>query len=345
MTDIPIIGITMGDPAGVGPEVVLKALQRPRVQSAARYVVIGDQTVLDRAASSMNLKVDLETIREPDQIDDARSGYLLQQPPILRANFPTACIDPQCGRAALNYINCAVDLALHGRVDAIATAPINKAALQAAGSPFIGHTELLAARCQSDDIAMMLVTPGRAQQPQWLRVTHATTHIPLKDVALTLSIERILKTVEVTVKGLELMGIEAPRLALAAFNPHASDEGLMGDEEARILIPAVELALERGHALHGPIPADTVFLRALNGEYDAVVTLYHDQGHIPVKTHGFERAVNVTLGLPIIRTSVDHGTAFDIAWRGLANEASMVEAIVLAAQISMNRKTRSKHAA
>lgn len=331
----PLIAITMGDPAGVGPEVVVKALHNPRVQSAALLLVIGNRKVLERAASILDMDLDLETIMTAADIDRTRKqAYLLEQPPHPLEDFPIGCIDATCGQAAVNYILSAVDLASHGEVDAIATAPINKASLQVAGIPYRGHTELLADKTQTEDVAMMLVTPGRTEPAQWLRVTHATTHIPLVDVAPALTIESILRTVSLTVEGLGQLGLATPRLALAALNPHASDEGLMGDEEALILAPAAEAANQLGFNLEGPSPADTIFLRAIQGEFDAVIALYHDQGHIPIKTHGFERAVNVTLGLPIIRTSVDHGTAFDIAWKGIAREDSLVEAILLAAQMT-----------
>jgi 4-hydroxythreonine-4-phosphate dehydrogenase len=340
----PIIAITMGDPAGVGPEVVVKALNHGRVQSRANCLIIGNQAVLEKAAAASKVGLDLAVIDEIGQMDPSSARiHLLEQPP--SGDFPVGTVDARCGQAAVNYILRAVDLALTGIVHAVATAPINKAALHAAGIPFKGHTELLADRTGSRDVAMMLVTPGRGDEPQWLRVTHATTHIPLRDVAAALSVDRILKTVELTQTGLSGLGIKSPRMALAAFNPHASDSGLMGDEESRVLVPAVTQAKRKGYDLAGPIPADTVFLRAAGGEFDAVIALYHDQGHIPIKTHGFERAVNITLGLPIIRTSVDHGTAFDIAWKNLADEASMVEAIILAADMSGDLSSRREHVA
>ena len=331
----PLIAITMGDPAGVGPEVVIKAMRHSRVQSAAIPLVIGNRNVLERAASILNIALELETIEAPAEIDRTlEQVYLLEPDPSPEEDFPIGCIDASCGQAAVTYILSAVDLTKSGDVDAIATAPINKASLQAAGIPYRGHTELLADKTQSKDVAMMLVTPGHSEPAQWLRVIHATTHIPLCDVARSLTIEGVLRTVSISVEGLSKLGLHTPRLALAALNPHASDEGLMGDEEAEILLPAVDAAQQLGLNLQGPIPADTVFLRAIQGEFDAVIALYHDQGHIPIKTHGFERAVNVTLGLPIIRTSVDHGTAFDIAWKGIAVEDSMVEAILLAAEMA-----------
>jgi 4-hydroxythreonine-4-phosphate dehydrogenase len=225
-----------------------------------------------------------------------------------------------------------------GQVDAIATGPINKAALKAAGVPFVGHTELLAALTGEERVTTMLATTGRRAEPvEALRVVHVTRHVPLAEVAKHITKARVLETIRLTDVGLKQMGIATPRLAVAALNPHGGDDGLMGCEELDAIGPAVEAAQAEGIDVHGPIPADSVFFRAIRGEFDAVIAMYHDQGHIPIKTHGFERSVTVTLGLPIVRTSVDHGTAFDIAWQGVAHEESMVEAICLAAQLVSGR--------
>jgi 4-hydroxythreonine-4-phosphate dehydrogenase len=231
------------------------------------------------------------------------------------------------GRASVEYVEKAVELVQAGRADAITTGPINKAALKAAGVPYIGHTELLAALTGEERVTTMLATPG-------LRVIHVTRHVGLAEVASHITRERVLETILLTDLGLKQMGMESPRLAVAALNPHGGDEGLMGCEEIDAIGPAVEAAQAEGIDAQGPIPADSVFFRAIRGEFDAVVAMYHDQGHIPIKTHGFERSVTVTLGLPIVRTSVDHGTAFDIAWQGVADEESMVEALCLAAQMA-----------
>jgi 4-hydroxythreonine-4-phosphate dehydrogenase len=233
------------------------------------------------------------------------------------------------------YVEAAAELALEGQVDALATGPINKAALRAAGIPYIGHTELLTTMVgdgstAAESVTTMLATPG-------LRVVHVTRHIPLSEVASQVTRERVLDTIRVTHRGLESMGVPGPRLAVAALNPHGGDEGLIGTEEIEQIGPAVEAAREEGIDARGPIPADSVFFRAIGGAFDAVVTMYHDQGHIPIKTHDFARSVTVTLGLPIVRTSVDHGTAFDIAWQGRADETSMLEAIRLAAQLAQRQ--------
>jgi 4-hydroxythreonine-4-phosphate dehydrogenase len=234
------------------------------------------------------------------------------------------------GRASVDYIEKAVELAQAGQADAIATGPINKAALKAAGVPFIGHTELLASLTGEERVTTMLATPG-------LRVVHVTRHVSLAEVAKHITKENVLETTRLTDVGLKQMGISAPRLAVAALNPHGGDDGLMGREELDAIGPAVEAARAEGIDAYGPIPADSVFFRAIRGGFDAVIAMYHDQGHIPIKTHGFERSVTVTLGLPIVRTSVDHGTAFDIAWQGVAHEESMVEAICLAAQLAAGK--------
>jgi 4-hydroxythreonine-4-phosphate dehydrogenase len=208
------------------------------------------------------------------------------------------------------------------------TGPINKAAIQAAGVHHIGHTEYLAELTGADRVTTMLSTPG-------LSVVHVTRHLALKEVAAHITQESVLTTIQLTDAGLRQMGITRPRLAVAALNPHGGDAGLMGQEEIQAIEPAIEIAQDMGIDARGPIPADSVFFRAIRGEFDVVVAMYHDQGHIPIKTHGFERSVTVTLGLPIVRTSVDHGTAFDIAWQGIASEDSMVEAIQLAARLTL----------
>jgi 4-hydroxythreonine-4-phosphate dehydrogenase len=235
-------------------------------------------------------------------------------------------ISPDAGRASVAYIERAVALCRDGLADAIATGPINKAALKEAGVPYIGHTELLADLLDEPDVTTMLATEG-------LRVVHVTRHVPLEEVAGLITRERVLDTIRLTDEGLKQMGFREPRIAVAALNPHGGDEGLMGRQELDAIGPAVEEARAEGIDADGPIPADSVFFRAIRGEFDVVVAMFHDQGHIPIKTHGFERSITVTLGLPVVRTSVDHGTAFDIAWQGVASEESMVEAICLAAQL------------
>jgi 4-hydroxythreonine-4-phosphate dehydrogenase len=329
MSERPIIAITMGDPAGVGPEVLAKALARQEIWDCCRPLAVGDAGVLAQAVASVNVPLALHTVTDvaaarfdpnaPD-VFDLRSVDL--------AAFQPATVSATAGRAAVTYIEQATELALSEQVAAIATGPINKAALQAAGCPHIGHTEMLAELTDAGQVTTMLATPG-------LRVVHVTRHVPLAKVAAHITRERVLNTIRLTDAGLRVMGPLGlqPRLAVAALNPHGGDKGLLGREEIEEIGPAVEAARAEGLDAHGPIPADSVFFRAIRGEFDVVVAMYHDQGHIPIKTHGFEHSVTVTLGLPIVRTSVDHGTAFDIAWQGRASEESMVEAIRLAARL------------
>lgn len=291
MTELPRIGITAGDPAGIGPEVAKKASADPRVLEVCTPVIYGPVSDDDLAA------------------------------------FARGRMSAEAGRAAYDAIVQAVQDARKGTIAAVATAPINKEALKAAGLPWPGHTELLAHLTGARRVAMMFYT-------ETLRVVLATVHIPLRDVPAALTRARLEETIELAAAELPRFGIATPRLALAGLNPHAGEHGLMGAEEEEALAPAVSACRSRGIEIEGPYPADTVFVRAARGDFDAVIACYHDQGLIPVKLLAFGRAVNVTLGLPIIRTSVDHGTAFDIAGRGVADPSSLVEAVRLAARLA-----------
>jgi 4-hydroxythreonine-4-phosphate dehydrogenase len=327
MTERPIIAITMGDPAGVGPEVTVKALAREEVWGCCRPLVVGDVGVLDRAAALVGASLAPRAITDVAQARfEPAAPDVYDLGDVDLSGLQPATVSATAGRAAVAYVEQAMGLALGGQVDAIATGPINKAALGAAGCPHIGHTELLAELTGAERVTTMLATPG-------LRVVHVTRHLPLREVAAHVTRARVLETVRLTDAGLRAMGVPQPRLAVAALNPHGGDGGLIGREEIEEIGPAVAAARAQGIDAYGPIPADAVFFRAIRGEFDVVVAMYHDQGHIPIKTHGFERSVTVTLGLPIVRTSVDHGTAFDIAWQGIAHEESMVEAILLAARL------------
>ena len=322
----PIIAITIGDPAGIGPEVTAKALGHDEVWACCRPLVVGDAGVMRRAAALVGCPAGLHAVSDPTE-----ARYDPAAPDVLDLANVDAAVQPgvvsaAAGRASAAYIERAVELARRGQVAAIATGPINKAALKAARIPYIGHTEMIAELLDSPPVTTMLATEG-------LRVVHVTRHVALADVAKAITRENVLATVRLTDAGLRQMGIAQPRIAVAALNPHGGDEGLMGREEIVAIGPAVEEARAEGIAATGPIPADSVFFRAIRGEFDVVVAMFHDQGHIPIKTHGFERSITVTLGLPIIRTSVDHGTAFDIAWKGVASAESMVAAIRLAAEL------------
>ncbi len=336
MKERPIVAITMGDPAGIGPEVAAKALTGHDVVAQCRLLLVGDANVMQRALKLVYSPMTLHPIGEvtaarfePDACD------VLDLDNVDLATLQAGVATAAAGQASVDYVKRAAELALQGRVGAIATGPINKAALRAAGVPYIGHTELLTALVgdglTETDVTTMLATPG-------LRVVHVTRHVPLAEVAAQITQERVLNTIRVTHRGLEQMGVAQPRLAVAALNPHGGDEGLIGREEIEQIGPAVEATRAEGVDVRGPIPADSVFFRAIGGEFDAVVAMYHDQGHIPIKTHDFARSVTVTLGLPIVRTSVDHGTAFDIAWQGEADETSMAEAIRLASRLAQRRR-------
>ncbi len=323
----PIIAITIGDPAGVGPEVTARALAHAEIWEVCRPLVVGDAEILNRAAALVGVP-EARPIAEPNEaVYDPVAPEILDVGQMRADALEPGVVSPVCGRAAVAYIEQAVALTRVGQADAICTGPINKAALKAAGIDYIGHTELLAALLGEQRVTTMLATTG-------LRVVHVTRHVPLARVAALITQENVLETIQLTDVGLKQMGIRQPRIAVAALNPHGGDEGLMGREEIEAIGPAIQVAQAQGIAASGPIPADSVFFRAIRGEFDVVVAMYHDQGHIPIKTHGFERSVTVTLGLPVVRTSVDHGTAFDIAWKGIASEESMVEALLLAAQLA-----------
>ena len=321
------LAVTMGDPRGVGPELILKVLQQPDPSGGgASLVIVGCGAVLEHAAAALGRPCDL-----PPALD--LPGATAPISLLDLDNFPPDRLeprrpDPLGGQASLDYIHEAVRLALDGRVDGIVTGPISKEAIAAAGSPFPGHTELLAHLTGAEQAVMLLVAGP-------LRVALVTTHVALRDVAEALSAEAIVRVARVLDAGLRrFFGLAGPRLALCALNPHAGDGGRFGDEEERVLRPALAAAREVGVELAGPEPADSAFLKASAGRYDAVLALYHDQGMIPVKLAGLDRVVNVTLGLPVVRTSVGHGTAYDIAGTGRASEGSLVEAIRLGARMA-----------
>jgi 4-hydroxythreonine-4-phosphate dehydrogenase len=323
----PVLAITMGDPAGVGPEIIAKALTRDEVWDLCQPLVVGDADVMSEAAQLTRAPLEVRTAASAaEALFDRAALTMLDLQQLNASDLKRGEVSAAAGRAAASYIERAVALALAGQVAGIVTCPINKAAFQAAGVPYIGHTEMLADLTGEDRVVTMLATTG-------LRVIHVTRHIPLRQVAQHVTRGRVLETIRLADSGLKSLGIAEPRVAVAALNPHGGDDGLVGREEIDEIAPAVHGARAEGIDASGPIPADSVFFRAIRGEFDAVVAMYHDQGHIPIKTHGFERSVTVTLGLPITRTSVDHGTAFDIAWTGVAHDESLVEAIRLASDM------------
>jgi 4-hydroxythreonine-4-phosphate dehydrogenase len=324
----PTIAITMGDAAGIGPEVVMKALSDVEIRSLCRPLVIGDLRALEAARRIAGVGPLLRAVSEDSQPGSEPSTVdILDLNNCNPADVPWAQISSLAGGAAVEAVERATELALSGRVAAIVTAPLNKAAMQAAGYDYIGHTEILADLCHTPRVTTMLATGS-------LRVVHATRHVPLAKVASLIAKERVLETITLTHEGMRGWGMKRPRIGVAALNPHGGESGLLGREEIEEIGPAVQEARASGILAQGPVPADSIFFQAIRGAYDAVVAMYHDQGHIPIKTHGFEASVTVTLGLPLVRTSVDHGTAFDIAGRGVADPTSMKEAIRLAVQLA-----------
>jgi 4-hydroxythreonine-4-phosphate dehydrogenase len=331
----PIVGITMGDPSGIGPEIVAKALREGDVYEICRPLVIGDAGTM-RAASG--IVPGAPQTRSVESVGEAefRHGTMdvLDLRNVDMGTLRRGAVDRRSGRAAVEYVTRAIELAVRGDIDAIATAPLNKEAMNLAGFRYHGHTELLAEATGTRDYAMMLVAGE-------LRVVHVTTHVALREVSDLIKKDRVKSVIMLTDRALRSLGMKKPAIAVAGLNPHAGEGGLFGSEEIEEIGPAVEECRSTGISVEGPFPPDTVFLKGKRGEFDAVVAMYHDQGHIPVKTLGFEEGVNVTIGLPIIRTSVDHGTAFDIAWKGKADPRSMVEAIKMAAHLATAKSSKS----
>ena len=323
----PRIGITMGDPAGIGPEVVLKAVTEPEVLAACVPVIVGDAQHLAHTARTLELTCGYEIVRRGEPLPEDADAPVIYHLDNVGVSVEPGVESAVAGRAAAEYIEAAVGLCASGAVDAISTAPINKRALFLGGYSFPGHTEFLAHLTGTSECAMAFVASN-------LRIVLISTHVPLAEAIRLVEKDRIVRVVRLTNRELKRWGIERPRIALAALNPHGAEGGLFGVEEAAEIQPAVEACRAEGLDVSGPHSADTVFLRASRGEFDAVISCYHDQAMIPVKCLSFGEAVNVTLGLPFIRTSVDHGTAFDIAGRGVAEHSSMVAAIKLAAQLA-----------
>jgi 4-hydroxythreonine-4-phosphate dehydrogenase len=315
MGELPRVAITMGDPAGVGPELCLRLLRDDRVRAVCEPVVVGDLGVLNRVATQL------------DWPPPATAG-VIDRGAIDASSVRPGAVSAPCGQAAYEYVTFAIDAALAGRFDAIATGPLNKEALHAAAIPFPGHTEILASRTGAPRHCMMLTSEA-------ITCSLVTVHVGYAAVPPLLTIESIRDTIELTAAAMRRIRGRAPRLLVCGLNPHAGEHGLFGaGEEERIIAPAIEAARAAGIDVSGPLPPDTAFLPKYRANCDAYVCMYHDQGLIPLKALAFEEAVNVTLGLPIVRTSVDHGTAFDIAWKGVADVSSFVQAVKLAAKLA-----------
>lgn len=330
----PVIGITMGDGAGVGPEIILKSLNNREIYDLCDPLVIGDSKILERAKSYVNSDLEIRTVTE-DQLGQLAyefgSVYCLDLD-LLSADLPLGQVSAEAGHAAFEYLAKAIDLAKKQQIDAICTAPLNKEALHKGGHQYPGHTEILADLTDTSEFSMMLSAPN-------LKVIHVTTHVGLIDAVKMINPERVYRVIQLAHETLTKSGIENPRIAVCGINPHAGENGLFGyGEEEEKVVPGVKKAQEEGINVVGPLPADTLFFRTVRGDFDIVVAMYHDQGHGPVKVLGLDAGVNITVGLPIIRTSVDHGTAFDIAGKGIVEEKSMMEAIRQAVELAPKRK-------
>ena len=337
MSDLPLLGITLGDPAGIGPEVTLKALQHTDIYAWCNPFIIGDMRILQRAAQS-NLPdlgdlagLTLITAPSRQQIASPSQIHVLDLANADPSQCPIGAVSAAAGKAAVEYAFKGCDLALAGEIDGIVTAPLNKAAMHAAGFTYPGHTELLAERTGADKVTMLLVGPQ-------LRVVHISMHVGLEEAIRRVTTQRVSEVIDLAQQACQSLGIAQPRIAVAGLNPHASEGGLFGNQEAQQVLPAIQAARARGLNVSDPQPPDTVFLRAVKGAFDIVIAMYHDQGHIPMKLLAFDSGVNVSIGLPIIRTSVDHGTAFDIVGQGRASENSMIEALRVAAQMAVARR-------
>jgi 4-hydroxythreonine-4-phosphate dehydrogenase len=336
----PLLAITMGDPAGIGPEVIVGAWPETGVQERVRPLVIGHPAILRRAAKLLRSDAEVVEIESRESLERPAANARLI--PCLRVwsdevlDVPPGRVDARAGEAAYQAVQVATELALKEQVDAIITAPLSKAALHAAGRRYPGHTELLAELCGVSDFAMMLyLPPGTAARSEHgLGVAHVTLHQSLRSVFADLTPVAIVVKCRLADGVMRRLGVARPRLAVCALNPHAGEEGLFGDEERTIIAPAVAEARRAGLDVTGPLPTDTLMVAARDGQFDAVVAMYHDQGHIALKLLGMHAAVNITLGLPIVRTSVAHGTAFDRAWQGTANHEGMIAAMLTAGQLA-----------
>lgn len=331
---LPCIAVTMGDPAGVGPEICLRLLAEPEIAQVCVPVVFGDAGVLARVAKETGLPFNAPLIQPKDW---AEASKQVSVPSVLDWQLVKAeAVSPGklsavCGEAAYQYVNRAIDAALVGEVQGVATAPLNKEAMHLAGHKYPGHTEIFAERMGAEKSCMM-------QYSEEITCSFVTVHCGYHEVPKLITTARILEVIELTANALRRIRGREPKLLVCGLNPHAGENGLFGDrEEERFIVPAIEAGRAKGINLTGPVPPDTAFTPARRKEFDAVVCMYHDQGHIPVKMIAFESAVNTTLGLPVVRTSVDHGTAFDIAWRGQASPGSLFSAVRLGAKLAKQR--------
>jgi len=317
----PVFLLTMGDPAGIGPEIAVKALCYPAERHKYRIAVVGDLEVLQKAAEVCGLSPSFNIVHVPG---DAAGGdgaiNVLDMREINTSQFTPGIPQASCGRAAYRYIIKAIELTMDGEAAGVVTNPISKESLKLAGIDYPGHTEIFADKTGTEDYSMVFVLDGVA-------VAHVTTHVSLRGAIELITKDRVLKQIKLLHRSLRGLGIDPPRMAAGGLNPHAGENGLFGDEEIREIAPAVNEARGLGIDIAGPLPPDTVFNRAFKGEFNGVVSMLHDHGFVALKSRDFDRGVNITVGLPIIRTSVGHGTAFDKAWKGTASTASLISAM------------------
>lgn len=328
----PLIAVPIGDPAGVGPEIVAKSVASGDVFEAAVCVIVGDKTIIENAIKIVGEDLTVHVISEPEE-GDYRKGILnlIDLGNVDMAKFEFGKVNGMCGKAAYEYIAKCIELANKGKVDAVATTPINKESLRAGGINYIGHTEIFGALTETEDPLTMFETNG-------MRVFFLTRHVSLREMLDMITKDRIIDYVKRCMKALEKLGVTDGTMAIAGLNPHSGEHGLFGWEEVNEIMPAIEELQAEGYKVVGPIGADSVFHQAAQGRYNSVLSLYHDQGHIATKTLDFEKTIAITNGMPILRTSVDHGTAFDIAGKGIVSAVSMIEAILLAAKYAPNFK-------
>ena len=326
----PCIVVPIGDPAGVGPEIVAKSIASEKVFEAANCVVVGDRTIMENAIRIVNEDLKVNLIDGPEDADFSKGVCnLIDLANVDMSKFEFGKVNGMCGKAAYEYIAKSIELANAGRVDAVATTPINKESLRAGEIPFIGHTEIFGALTNTEDPLTMFETNG-------MRVFFLTRHVSLREMLDMITKDRIIDYVKRCTEALKKLGVKEGTMAVAGLNPHSGEHGLFGWEEVNEIIPAVEELQKEGYDVVGPIGADSVFHQAALGRYNSVLSLYHDQGHIATKTLDFEKTIAITNGMPILRTSVDHGTAFDIAGKGIVSAVSMIEAILLAAKYAPN---------
>ena len=326
------LAITMGDPSGIGPEVVIKAINSLYVDRKNFPIIIGDTKTIEKTAKNLDINLSFTPIKSMDYYDqNCKQIQVLDDQKYSDINFPVGLNSKESGKASHEWVETATDLAIDNEVGAICTAPINKESWQMSGLSDIGHQEIFKRKSSSNYVATMLVSGT-------LRCMHLSTHLSLAEACNYVTTENVTRAIKLTHDHFTMWGFDNPRIGVAALNPHASDGGLIGNTEQKEILPAVEKCINKGINVSGPHPADSIFYDAINDKYDVVVVMYHDQGHIPIKVYGFEESISVNLGVPFIRTSVDHGTAFDIAGKNIADATSMIEAIKLALNLSNNSK-------